>query len=504
MGTRVPLLSGAYKQDNLLFQAQRCINLYAEQMAQDSQQTVPVIHYQTPGGTLLGTCPVPGNARCYYIASNDDVYAVVNANVYFIDAGYGYNLLGSIQAGTTPVSMADNSLCILLVDGTSTAYSIDLQSRNFAAVGDPNYPPSDRVEYLDSFFLLHPIGTNIQRGQMQISLGNVTQAQLTATTGGTAFNALDIVSKNGYPDPIGAFKVVHREIWLVGTQTTEIWYDSAASDFPFAPLPGAMVEHGILAPWSLAAQDLSTFWLSKDKQGNFVIVRGTGYTVKRISTHAIERQFATYPSPTDAYGFCFQILGHAFYGISFRNADRTWLFDLQTNEWLEWAYFDTNGAQHRQRPFNTINAYGKVTGLDWATGNIIQIDSNSYTEFDGNAIHRLRSFPHMIADGKLVTYDNLQIDFQPGTLAGLLATPNPFVPTFDSTEPIMQLRWSDNRGASYGNPLYASMGSTGEYDVSLIFNNLGQARDRVFEVSWSAPMNTDLKGGWVEFTPCAS
>jgi hypothetical protein len=42
------------------------------------------------------------------------------------------------------------------------------------------------------------------------------------------------------------------------------------------------------------------------------------------------------------------------------------------------------------------------------------------------------------------------------------------------------------------------MGRGGEYDTSIVWWRLGMARDRVFELSWSAPIRTALNGAFVE------
>jgi hypothetical protein len=56
----------------------------------------------------------------------------------------------------------------------------------------------------------------------------------------------------------------------------------------------------------------------------------------------------------------------------------------------------------------------------------------------------------------------------------------------DTEEPQVNLRWSDTRGASWGNPIRQGIGSTGQYLRQVQFNQLGMARDRVFELFWSA------------------
>jgi hypothetical protein len=69
---------------------------------------------------------------------------------------------------------------------------------------------------------------------------------------------------------------------------------------------------------------------------------------------------------------------------------------------------------------------------------------------------------------------------------------------------LISLRWSDDRGHSYGSPVSQSIGEAGEYRTSLQWQRLAYARDRVFEISWSVPMRTALQGCWVDVTPAQS
>jgi hypothetical protein len=62
---------------------------------------------------------------------------------------------------------------------------------------------------------------------------------------------------------------------------------------------------------------------------------------------------------------------------------------------------------------------------------------------------------------------------------------------------LISLRWSDDRGHSYGSLVSQPIGATGEYRKSLQWQRLGMCRDRVFEISWSTPMATALQGAWV-------
>jgi len=63
---------------------------------------------------------------------------------------------------------------------------------------------------------------------------------------------------------------------------------------------------------------------------------------------------------------------------------------------------------------------------------------------------------------------------------------------------IVYLRWSDNRGKSFGNPMGQTMGAPGEYLTVLQWNRLGMARDRVYELFWSATNFTTLQGAFLD------
>jgi hypothetical protein len=313
--------------------------------------------------------------------------------------------------------------------------------------------------------------------------------QVTAVHG-AGFDPLDIAAKNGFPDPIQRVACVHREVWPVGTVTSETWVNSGAADFTLQPLPGAFIQHGCIAPFSVAKWDNSLFWLSQDPQGKALVVMTKGYSVQEISTHAIAEIFQGYTNIADAISYVYQVAGHVFYIISFPSADATWGMDLQTKQWYQWASIDDNGNFHRHRVATACYAYGRNIGADWQTGVLYEIDPNVYTD-NGQAIPRIRSFPHLLNDGKRVKYLSFIADMQVGT-ADALEVPDP---------PMVSLRWSDDRGVSYGNPVEQSMGATGAYLTQIKWWRLGKARDRVFELSWSAPVKTALNGAFVEMEP---
>lgn len=479
---RIPLLGGAYANRSIIAAAQRCINLYPESNSEAANPPVPVTHYQTPGLTRQATAPNIANYRCLYRATNGELFGVVGAKVYYIDTLYAFTELGTIVDGVSPVSMSDNGLAIVIVDGTATGYAINLSSHAFGTISATNFYGATRVDFMDTYFLFNRPGTT----QFYISLSNVTYAMLLA---GTAFDPLDIAGKSGGADPLQTIIALHREIWLPGSITSEVWVNTGAADFTFGALPGAFIEHGCVAPYSLAKQDLSNFWLSQDLQGQGIIVRSNGYQVSRISTHSMEAEIQGYTKITDAIGYTYQLQGHAFYVLIFPSADVTWQYEMQTGEWNQLSSIDNNGVLHRHRSNCYAFAYGKNLVGDYSNGKLYSLEQDVYTD-DGMAIPRIRTFPVLVKDGDRVFYKDFTADIQVGTITGRLST-NPA---------LVSLRWSDDWGASYGNAVFQELGSTGEYRTTPNWNRLGMARGRVFELSWSEPANIALNGAFVTYT----
>jgi hypothetical protein len=462
------------------------VNLYPQINQMEAFQYMPTLagaptiltHYPTPGLTLLQAAPV-SVWRCLYMANNGTLYGVCAQNVYAISATWQLTLLGTIAPGTSPVSMADNGSTLVLVDGTTSGYTINLTTNAFALLVDStgSFVGSDRVRYLDTFFLFNAPGTR----NFYISLSN-----------SITFDPLYIAGKVGYADNLIAIEVMHREIWLIGAQTTEVWYDSGAADFPFSLVPGAFIQHGCLAKNSVCAQDLAVFWISNDPQGSAIVLMGSNYNVERISTHAIEHEFATYSTVSDAIGYVYQEEGHMFYVLNFPTADVTWVYDLSTKLWHQRAYLDSNGIEHRHRSQVFAHAYGSYVVGDWQNGNLYAFDENNYTD-NGVPIKRVRSFPHVVNELKRVMYRKFVADMQ----SGAQTDPN-------ATAPTVSLRWSDDRGASWGNAITQPIGAVGQFNQNIQFRRLGMSRDRVFELSWSAPVMTALNGAFVDVEESAS
>jgi hypothetical protein len=264
---------------------------------------------------------------------------------------------------------------------------------------DAMFVGADRVDYLDTFFLFNKPNTPQFYSSDSLAL---------------TFDPLWFANKESYSDLLRTLIVSKRDILLIGDKTTEVWSNVGKPDFPFEQQPGVFIDHGIAAKYSAAEYDNGVFWLTADRQGHGIVVMVTGYESKRISTYAIENEIAGYARIDDAIGFCYQLGGHTFYVLTFPHADKTWVHDITTGHWHEWAWIDANGEEHRHR----ANCHWPINGTlvvgDWQNGNLYALDHRVFTD-NGRPIRRVRSFPHIVNDLKRVFYRQFIADMDVGT-----------------------------------------------------------------------------------------
>lgn len=460
---KLPLLTGAYEARSLIASAQRCVNCYPEANPSDSE--FPTTHYPRAGLVKLSTAPTAG-FRGLYAATNGELFGVAGDKLYHINGNtWAFTELGTIAGSSEPVSMVDNSLDMVIVDGTSGGYILNLETHDFLTISDPAFYGSSRAEVIDDFLIFNQPSTR----QFYVS------GALAVT-----FDPLDIASKNGAPDKLVAAAVSNRRIWVFGEETTEVWFNSGAADFAFQRDPSVFIPHGCASAASIASSDTSIYWLSPKG----IVFRSSDMSALRISTHAMENELRQYASLADALAYTIEENGHFFYVLTFPGADKTWTFDLATGQWHERMFLDSEGHEHRDRVACAINFQGKNIGGDWETGDLYEMSPDAFDDA-GSPMLCLRSFPALSNEKKNVFLTRFFADMQVGEIP------------VTQDEPVARLRWSDTRGRTWGNAISRGLGARGRFGELVQFNRLGRSRERVFELAWSANVRTALNGAYI-------
>lgn len=466
---QTPILGQAYVARSVNAADNRMVNLYPEPLPTPEGKTSGFLN-RAPGLRKLatvGTGPIRG-----LWAYGDYGYAVSGNRLYQIDSTWNVLPIGPI-AGTGQVSMVDNGTQLFIATNPK-GYIYDAASQQLAEITDIDFPGAVTVGYLDGYFIFQE--PNSQRFWTSELLD------------GTQIDPLSFASAEGMPDNLISLFVDHREVWLFGTQSVEVWYNAGTSPFPLARIQGAVNEIGCAATFSVAKMDNSLFWLGADARGHGIVFRANGYTGQRISTHAVEYAIQSYDVISDAIAFTYQQDGHSFYVLTFPSAQATWVYDAATNAWHERAGF-ANGEFIRHRANCQMFYSEEVVVGDFENGNIYAYDLNQFSDgdFTQKWLRSWRALPTNQNNLKRTAQHSLQIDMQTGV--GLN--------TGQGSNPQVILRWSDDGGHTWSNEHWMSVGKIGAYGTRAIRRRLGMTlklRDRVYEASGTDPVKIAITG----------
>ena len=476
---KTPILGSTYVARSVNAADARMVNLFPEIVPEGGKE--PAFLNRCPGlkfQNRVGVGPIRGlwshqtNGDDFYVASGNEFYKLSSLTGTPVK-------LGNIS-GTGPVSIADNGTQLFIACGAK-GYIYNESTNVFAEITDPDFAGATTVCYLDGYFVFNQPDSQI-----------IWVSQL---LDGTSVEPLDFASAEGSPDGVVGIINDHKELWVFGTDTTEVWYNAGGTDFPLTPIQGAFNEIGCLSPWTIQKLDNSIFWLGTDPRGDGIVYRADGYKGQRISTHAVEWQIQQYPDLNEATAYTYQQDGHAFYVLNFPSANTTWVYDASTNAWHERAGF-VDGDFTRQRADNMCNFQFKTVVGDFENSNIYTLDLDTYAD-NGQIQRWLRSWralPTGQNNLNRTAQHSLQLDIQAGV--GLNDG--------QGSDPEVMLRWSDDGGHTWSNEHWVKIGKIGQYGRRAIWRRLGMTekiRDRVYEVSMTDPVKTTIMGAELHASP---
>ena len=464
-------------------EAQRTVNCYPEidelHTAADGEIGSLV---STPGSRLLATLGT-GPIRGMYVTSDAKTFIVVSGKqVFSVKKDWTSTLVGVIGSTTGSVGIADNGKQICIVDGKG-GYIITLETMATKApnavitITSDGFSGATNVVFQDGYFIFNKPDS----GQFYIS----------ALYDGLTEDALDFASAEGSPDNLVTLLTCRRQVWLLGGKTIEVWWDSGAADFPFSRYDGAFIEYGCVAPWSAVVFANQVLWLGGGPDGDGIVWMAQGFQPTRISNHAVEYAIQKCGDVSLATSYVYQHNGHMFYCLNLPNSATTWVYDLSTQQWHERAYLGTDGQFQRHRGDCYAWAFNTDVIGDYQNGNIYALDDTYHTD-NGNPIKGVRRSPYVSADMLRTFHIKLEVAALMGV--GLDGTTAP------GTAPSLVLRYSDDFGHTWSNERIRALGQLGQYRNRCYWDRLGSTRTRIYEISWTDPVQVVLQGAEIAIT----
>lgn len=458
MRATVPLLGGRAVDKAFAVNVQRTINLRPEGEPSGAKSLLTL--KPTEGLTLM-TAQGNGPCRSHYIEFQDSVYWVSGSQLFAMNSAWTVTTVGSLSTTSGWCVMAAGRDYLMLVDGAD-GYTWD--GASFATISDGDLPANPTwCAYFDGYFLAN------NRNSDRWSVSDLTGGNEDPTS----WNALMFATAEADPDDVVTIARTYERLYLIGTRTTQVYYNSGNADFPFDLVTNGVLEWGIEAPASLGTAEGRMFMLSRSSSGGLAVIMVAGFQHQEISDPDFIKEIEAFESISDAEGYAYKLGGDTFYELTFPTDGRTFCFQVETG--LSHERITHGLTRHRTRGHGYFNRRHLVG--DYQNGNVYYLDPTNYTD-NGYPLVRTRVTSVIHRDGREIECNALEVEFKRGV--GLISG--------QGSDPQAMLRYSVDGGRTWSSTLWQPLGAIGEYHMRAVWQMLGQGRSFIFEISVSDPV----------------
>jgi hypothetical protein len=261
---------------------------------------------------------------------------------------------------------------------------------------------------------------------------------------GRTWDVLDFATAERKGDLLLDVAALNDNLWLFGQETIEAWAHTGDADLPFTQIEQVGFDKGILDTGCVVNADNTLFFI-----GSNSTVYRLGEVPQRISDHSIEGRIL---ASATASVFSFQHEGHEF--VCVRLEDETLAYDCATGEWCEFQtsqgnWIVTCAAQSGQTVY-----FGHE-----ATGQILQF--YGWDELGEELERRFSAAAPLDAPTSIARVTLWANTGSTEVLNG------------QGSDPIIEMRTSDDAGMTWGEWDADSLGAAGEYRMIPEWRALG-------------------------------
>jgi hypothetical protein len=521
--------------------SQNRVNCFLEKTVDGDKSSL--IIRGTPGLSIWTTTPNNKPVRGWFTASDSNLYIVADTIVYKVDLSGAFTQIGTINSANTPVSINQNNVQLIIVDGIG-GWIYTFATGTFVAIG------FGMVLGILTAGTLYTNGTytNVSltggtgtgaKATIVVSGGSVTSVTLTAygtnyivgdsltcpntSIGGTGSGWSILVSQSNLGFPAGATTVSYLDGYFIcefpnsiqwgisnindGTNWQALQFASATSNPSLVNAIDAL--NGNIILWKTAGIE---FW---QDAGSFP------FPMQRLTSSSLQYGLgAKWSRATVGDSICFlgqtqqgtrqiyQMIGTTIVRISNHNIEHLISGFSFVSDAVGFSYI-VDGHFFYQITFPTANKsflYDTITKV-WSTvqtgiepgrhqaNNGIVFNGTNYISdyatgniyqqlfntYDEEGLPILREVDsiHINTQGNEFSISELWIDFETGT--GLQQG--------QGFNPQLMMQVSKDGGRTFGSPRTASIGKVGQYrGPRVIFRRLGSGRDFVFKFTMTDPV----------------
>lgn len=199
-----------------------------------------------------------------YRVDTDETVTTIGGGIFGTSLRANPSMAATSQLGSTPayLFLADGKL-LWVYDGTT-----------ISQVATPDDVGVVSVGYIAGYVVVVIAqGYGVNGRFYWIDPGEIT------------IDPLNFATAERAPDPLISCRVVGDQVWLLGTNSTEIWYPTGDFTAPFSRVQGRVFDRGV---WEGTDVQIKDSVLVVDSDG--VVYQISGGGPQRVSDHSIEEQ----------------------------------------------------------------------------------------------------------------------------------------------------------------------------------------------------------------------
>jgi hypothetical protein len=186
----------------------------------------------------------------------------------------------------------------------------------------------------------------------------------------------DWVDAEGRTDLLKSVLVNGLELNLMGTKTLEVFRNDGST--PFVRELQGLVNSGTVAPYSFTNCDGQPYWIDQNRNA----VRLNGRTPELLSL-TMNKYIQGFSDVDDAIGDFVIASGRPNWVVQFPTENKTIVYDIIGNYWVEWGLWDSGAAEYNRftgNCFAVCPAWNKTLVGDKATGKIYVFSDSAYDD----------------------------------------------------------------------------------------------------------------------------
>ena len=413
--------------------------------------------------TLSGACRGMYNFQ-------ESMFSVNGNNLYLIKENGTVENKGTVS-GSGQVSMSDNGITMAIVIPSGDCYFYN--SGVLTLITDSVFTDFQaRVGGVTS--VCSKDGYFIFTTKEEFFLSS-----LVTENDGMNFDALDFSTAERKPDNIIRAMIIRGELYIFGTQTTEVFQNTGNTASPFERISGASNDKGLTARFSVIEFDNSYVYIGSGVGESPSIWRG----LSKISTSAIDYQLSNLTELELSDSIAFKYTENGSFFACFTFGSKTFVYDSTASAIKGLPIWHQRGSELESYRVNSmVDVYGSIYVGDKSESFIGKFNKNTYTEYL-ETVDRQFITSYVSSDGAPLFVSELELKTESGVGA--------FREDIIGVDPVINMSYSDDGGNNFINAGDKKLGKQGNYTKRQIWHRLGRiAYSRMFKFTISEPVKS--------------